>query len=98
MTSLRFGDGVAEDIERIAEHWRAYQIEGVQERLAEILDALELLKQHPNIGRPAGSLHRVLIIGQGSRGYVARYWYDPLDDAVEVLALRAQREAGFRDV
>ena len=98
MTSLRFGDGVAADIERIATHWRSYQIERVEERLAEIFDAMDLLKRHPNIGRPAGALHRELIIGQGSRGYVARYRYDPLDDAIEVLALRAQREAGFTDV
>ena len=97
MTSLRFGEGVAEDIERIAQHWRSYQVECVHERLAEIFDALGLLMRHPTIGRPAGALHRELIIGQGSRGYVARYRYDPLDDAIEVLALRAQREAGFRD-
>ena len=97
MTSLRFGDGVAEDIERIAQHWRTYEVERVDDRLAEIFDAMELLKRHPNIGRPAGALHRELVIGQGSRGYVARYRYDPLDDAIEILALRAQREAGFRD-
>lgn len=33
----------------------------------------------------------------GSRGYVVPYRYDALDDAVEVLALRGQRESGFRD-
>jgi hypothetical protein len=37
------------------------------------------------------------VIGKGSRGYVARYRYDPVNDEVRVAALRSQREAGFRD-
>ncbi len=40
---------------------------------------------------------RVEIVGEGSRGCVALYRCDALDVAVEVLALRGQRESGFRD-
>jgi hypothetical protein len=31
-------------------------------------------------------------------GYIALYDFDPAADEVVILALRAQREAGFRDV
>ena len=32
-----------------------------------------------------------------ARGYVARYRYNPVADLADVVALRAQREAGFGD-
>jgi toxin ParE1/3/4 len=35
-----------------------------------------------------------LVIGRGSRGYVALYRYVPEIDTVFVLAVRSQREAG----
>lgn len=39
---------------------------------------------------------RELIIGRGSRGYVALYRYVPEIDTVFVLAIRSQREAGYK--
>ena len=62
----------------------------------EMLDALQLLVQHPLIGRPVDDGLRELVIGKGSHGYVARYRYDPVKDEVRVAALRSQREGGFR--
>ena len=38
---------------------------------------------------------RELVIGRGSRGYVALYSYVVELDAVFVLAIRSQREAGY---
>jgi toxin ParE1/3/4 len=40
---------------------------------------------------------RELVIGRGSRGYVALYRYVPEMDIVFILALRSQREAGYKD-
>jgi hypothetical protein len=39
---------------------------------------------------------RELVIGQASRGYVALYHYVAAIDTVFVLAVRSQREAGFK--
>ena len=39
---------------------------------------------------------RELVIGRGTRGYVALYRYVPALDTVFVLAVQAQREAGFK--
>jgi toxin ParE1/3/4 len=97
VTTLSYASGLGEDFERIVAHLVSYGVQGVYERVAEVFEALWLLTQHPLIGRPADTGERELVIGEGNRGYVALYRYDPLDDAVEVLALRAQREAGFKD-
>jgi hypothetical protein len=48
------------------------------------------------IGRPVRGGKRELVIGHGSRGYVALYRYLPEIDVVLVLAVRSQREAGHR--
>ena len=55
------------------------------------------LQTTPDIGRPFDGEEalRELVIGFGSSGYVALYRHDPADDAVYVLALRHQREAGY---
>jgi plasmid stabilization system protein ParE len=39
---------------------------------------------------------RELLISQGKTGYVALYAYEAPHDAILVLAVRHQREAGFR--
>ena len=55
------------------------------------------LQTTPDMGRPFDGEEalRELVIGFGSSGYVALYRHDPADDAVYVLALRHQREAGY---
>ena len=97
MTRLVLAAEFAEDVERIVAHLLAHDAERVGERVAEIFGALAILHQHPLIGRQAPLGRRDLIIGRDARGYVARYHDEAVDDAVVVLALRAQREAGFVD-
>ena len=41
---------------------------------------------------------RELVVGQGSHGYVALYRYVPDIDTVLVLAVRNQREAGYKRI
>jgi toxin ParE1/3/4 len=54
-----------------------------------------VLRANPLIGRPMGEEMRELIIGRGTRGYVALYQYVATVDTVFVLAIRAQREDGY---
>ena len=97
MTALVLAAELALDVERIAAHLTEYEVADIEGRVAEIFDALELLLRHPLIGRPVAGERRELVMGEGARGYVARYAYDRLADAVVVLALQAQREVGFQD-
>jgi plasmid stabilization system protein ParE len=60
-----------------------------------IVDAVEVLARHPNIGRPVRGDLRELVISHGRTGYVALYRVMRQHDRVEVLAIRHQREAGF---
>lgn len=93
--NIRLTPGARRDLDRIADHLIAHEVADVNVRMAEILDALELLVRHPQIGRPTAAGMRELVIGRGSRGYVALYELDEAHDEVVVAALRAQREAGF---
>lgn len=59
--------------------------------------ALALLGEHPLLGRPAESGRRELVLSRGRYGYVAKYRWFPSDDAILVLTVRHQREAGYPD-
>ncbi|WP_342119779.1 type II toxin-antitoxin system RelE/ParE family toxin [Pseudoduganella sp. OTU4001] len=59
-------------------------------------DAISMLARHPLVGRPAENHLRELVISQGRTGYIALYAYDSAQDVILVLAVRHQREAGFR--
>lgn len=83
------------DVDRIIEHLELHDIANIRERIDGIVAGLDLLTQHPLIGRPVADGVRELVLGKGVRGYVARYRYEPASDTVFVLALRAQRESGF---
>lgn len=95
--NIRLAPRAQRDLDRITDHLIAHDVADVDARMAEILDALQLLVRHPLIGRPAAAGMRELVIGRGSRGYVALYELDEAHDEVVVAALRAQREAGFED-
>jgi len=60
-------------------------------------EAIGILSRHPLIGRRAEADLRELVISQGHTGYLALYSHEPEYDAVLVLAIRHQREAGFED-
>jgi len=97
VTRLQLAPELALDIARITEHLLAHEVQDIETRVDQIIDALNILVEHPRIGRPAPQGRRELVIGRDARGYVARYRYDELDDIVIVVALRSQREAGFMD-
>ncbi len=97
MTRLVYDDAVNDDVRRITAHLLEHDAAQIEQRVADIFDALWLLTEHPLIGRPVADDRRDLVIGRDARGYVARYRFDPIEDVVHVLALRSQRESGFVD-
>lgn len=95
MTRVRLAPGMIEDFDRIADHLRHHEIDGAEARAVEIISAFDVLADNPLIGRPVGDDKRELLIGRASHGCVALYRYLPLIDTVLILAIRAQREAGY---
>ena len=95
MAQIEFAPEVVEDFERIVEHLLMHEVEESAGRIQDIVAAIDVLQRNPQIGRPAVGGRRELVIGRGSRGYVALYRYVPELDLVFVLAVRSQREAGY---
>lgn len=60
-----------------------------------IVNALQVLKRHPYIGRPVERGFRELLISRGRTGYVALYEFDRARDRIVIHALRHQLEAGY---
>lgn len=95
MTRVRLTPGVIGDLDRIVEHLQHHESDAAEARAGEIISALDVLADNPLIGRPAGDDKRELLIGRGTRGYLALYRYLPLIDTALILAIRAQREGGY---
>jgi len=96
MARIELAPEVIDDFDRFFEHLTEHEIADVRQRIADILGGLEILQHSPLIGRKVRAGMRELVIGQGSRGYVALYRYVPEVDTVFVLAFRSQREVRFK--
>ncbi|WP_373425429.1 type II toxin-antitoxin system RelE/ParE family toxin [Variovorax boronicumulans] len=83
-------------MDRFIDHLEEHEAADVANRVEEILEAIQILSRSPMIGRPVAGGKRELIIGKGNRGYVAMYRYLAEIETVFILALRAQRESGFK--
>ncbi|WP_407354513.1 type II toxin-antitoxin system RelE/ParE family toxin [Luteimonas sp. R10] len=96
MAAVKLAPEFADDLDRITDFLLSHGITDIEDRLRGIADALDVLRANPLIGRADGDdTLRELVIGRGARGYVALYRYAALVDTVFVLAIRAQREAGY---
>jgi plasmid stabilization system protein ParE len=96
MTRVELAPEVLDDFDRFFDHLAQFDSSSAPQRVLEIVDAIDILAHSPLIGRPLPGGARELVIGRGSRGYVALYRYVPSIDTVFVLAVRAQREAGYK--
>ena len=95
MSRIALAPEVLDDFDRFFDHLAQFDASSAPQRVGEIVDAIDILSHSPLIGRPFPGGARELVIGLGSRGYVALYRYVPAIDPVCVLAVRAQREAGY---
>lgn len=94
-----FDTGALDDLERIFEFNAQRDRETALDHVDLVRSAVSILDSHPEIGRPAGrgSTLRELVISQARTGYIALYEYSPVERLVRVVAIRHQREAGYRD-
>jgi plasmid stabilization system protein ParE len=97
MSAIELAPEVADDFLRILEHLGRFQAPDPEQRIREIIDAIDVLESNPLIGRPTGADRHELVIGRRAHGYVALYRYVAELDTVFVLAIRSQREAGYRE-
>jgi toxin ParE1/3/4 len=95
MASVELAPEIVEDFDRILLHLAQVDVSDASARINEIVQAIEVLAHNPLIGRPVSNGKRELVIGRKSQGYVALYQYVDELDAMFVLAVRNQREAGY---
>lgn len=96
MTRVELAPEVLEDFDRFFDHLARFEVVDAPARIAEIVQAIQILTHSPLIGWPVRGGKRDLVIGKDSRGYVALYRFLARIDTVFVLAIRSQREAGYR--
>lgn len=96
MTRIRYAPKALVDFDRIVD-FLSESGAGSPETVGEtVIAAIQILAEHPLIGRRADSGLRELVISRGKTGYVALYRFDVATDTITVLALRHQREVGVR--
>jgi plasmid stabilization system protein ParE len=96
MASIELAAQVLLDFDRFFDHLAEFDVQDAPERIQSIIDALDVLARNPYIGRRTNGGNRELVIGSGSRGYVALYRYEAALETVFVLAIRSQRENDYR--
>jgi plasmid stabilization system protein ParE len=96
MPRIELAPEVLDDFDRFFEHQARHGIEDTPQRIAEIIEAIQVLAHSPLIGRKAKVGKRELVIGQALRGYVVLNRYVPDIDTAFVLAIRSQREDGYK--
>lgn len=95
MARLSYSGRALADLERLTDFLAEIDPMAARETAGLIEDAVSVLKRHPLIGRPVELDLRELLISRGRTGYVALYSFEADQDAVLILAIRHQREAGF---
>ena len=95
MTRLVLSPRAAQDIDRLADFLLESDPVAASATGRILIDGLQLLKQHPLIGRQAELGYRELLISRGRTGYVALYKFDVVNDTAIILTIRHQREGGY---
>ncbi|MBS3958231.1 MAG: type II toxin-antitoxin system RelE/ParE family toxin [Xanthomonadaceae bacterium] len=93
--TLRLRPAAERDLQRFVDFLIELDPCEARKTLRLTLDALLILEDHPEAGRPVEAGLRELMISRGRTGYVALYVYDEISDEVWVLGVRHQREAGY---
>lgn len=97
MAELIYSSQALTDLDRLTDFLLEADPASLPETTDLVLEAVEVLANHPLIGRPAEEGLRELLISRGRSGYVALYSYEEAEDVVFVLTIRHQREVGYPD-
>ena len=95
MAKLSYSEHAFVDLQRLTDFLGEIDRLAATETLGLIEEAIALLRRHPLIGRPVEHELRELVISRGQTGYVVLYSFEEAQDAVLILAIRHQREAGY---
>jgi addiction module RelE/StbE family toxin len=95
LARLIYSQRALADLERLADFLLETEPAAALETVTLISEAVQILENHPLVGRPAEHDMRELVISRGRTGYLTLYSYEEALDVVLILAIRHQREAGY---
>ena len=95
MARIVYSPRALEHLERAFEFLSAEDADAARTAAATIRGAVEMLEEHPLVGRRMQGEIRELVISFGHSGYVALYRFLPVRDEVRILAIRHQREIDY---
>lgn len=97
VTQIVYSEGALVDIERAFEFLVDEDPAAAAAAAAAIVEGVELLADHPLIGRRVNQRLRELVISFGKTGYVALCRFVAERREIRVLGIRHQRELDFGD-
>ncbi len=95
MAQIVYSRNALASLARAFEFLLAHDPQATIASAAAIREAVELLANHPLIGRRVAGEVRELVISFGKTGYVALYRFLPAQGQIRILAIRHQRELDY---
>lgn len=95
MATIEITQRALADLERLFDFIAVEDPQRAREQILSVRKALEVLADHPLLGRAAEEGRRELVLSRGRYGYIAKYRWLPAEDIVLILAVRHQLEAGY---
>ena len=95
MVKIVYSQNAVNDLVRLTDFLIDADINVASETVDLIEEAVSILDRHPLIGRSVDEEIRELVISRGATGYVALYSFEEHRNAILILAIRHQREAGY---
>lgn len=95
MAKLIYTRRALSGLERLTDFLLESESSAALQTVSLISEAVQILDNHPLIGRPVENDMRELVISRGQSGYIALYSFEQPDDTVLILAIRHHREAGY---
>ena len=95
MVKVFYSQHAVNDLVRLTDFLIEADIKAASETINLTEEAVSILVRHPLIGRTVDDEIRELVISRGATGYVALYSFEEHKNAILILAIRHQREAGY---
>ena len=95
MARLIYSRTALADVERLTDFLLESDPTAATDTVRLIEEAVQVLGNHPLIGRQAEAGLRELVVSRGRSGYVVLYRFEAAQDLELLLAVRHQREAGY---
>ncbi|HYV46759.1 MAG TPA: type II toxin-antitoxin system RelE/ParE family toxin [Myxococcaceae bacterium] len=93
---MKYSTRALADLDRLSDFLLEHDPLLADRAIDRICEAVFILKDHPMIGRLVEGGLRELLISRGRTGYIALYRFDEVEDVVQVLSVRHQREAKYQ--